>query len=311
MSCPDPLELTADCVVDADVTVTLRGLTFHPHDPPFVLLDFNPFGRTVRAESETARAWADGAWSGAEWAEAATIPLTVLVKPPDLAGSVGTRFFWGYYQQLAQAFAPSHIDVPLEFTIANPDRPTGVDSFVVFGRPRLVEAQTGTALRGWALVRGGFRVLDPLLYSGGPAGQRAAQVSLPQAVGGLSAPLQVPLCVDATVVAGRVTVAACGTVATGLTLTMWGPATDPRVTLSVEGQPTQTLSYHGALADGQFLVLDTRGRTALLNGTVSRRGLVSGDWLLLPPGTSELGYHAADYDPDAHLEIAWRDAWTV
>jgi hypothetical protein len=310
VSCPDPTTWTPDCDLGADVTVTVRGESFAPSPgtggAPFVLLEFNPWGRTVRAATETARAWADGAWSGAEWTEAATIPLTILVRHPN-PGVRGTRWWLPYQQRLAKAFAPSHTDIDLEFTVANPD--TGGDTYLLRGRPRLVEHDAGTALRGWALARAAFRCLDPVIYSGGAAGLRSEDLGLPQSVGGLCAPFGAPFGVEATVAAGRVTITACGTIATGLQLTITGPCTDPRVTLLVPGMDQQVLRYYGALAAGQFLLIDTRARTALLNGTVSRRGLMSGDWFLLPPGDSELAFDAADYNIDAHLLVQWRDAW--
>jgi Siphovirus-type tail component, C-terminal domain len=310
--CIDPTQLSPDCQVSGDVTVTLRGLVL-PSDPaaggPFVLLEFNPFGRPVRAETETPRAWADGAWSGGEWNDAATIPLTVLVRAPNLQAARGTRFWLPHHQALAAAFAASADDVALEFTIANPDRPVGGDTFLVYGRPRLLDPAASTALRGWALARCAFRVLDPLVYSGGPDGLRQAQTGLPTQTGGLCTPVGAPLEVNATVVAGRVAVTSCGTAPTALELRIDGPCTEPRVSLVVAGQPTQVLRYHGALAAGQWLELNTRARTALLNGTVSRRGLMSGDWFLLPPGPSELAFDAADYHPDAELTATWRDAW--
>jgi hypothetical protein len=310
--CIDPTALSPDCAVSADVTVTLRGLTL-PSDPaaggPFVLLEFTPWGRGVRAETETPRAWADGAWSGAEWTDAATIALTVLVRAPNLQAARGTRFWLPHQQQLAAAFAAAADDVALEWTVANPDRPAGGDSFVVYGRPRLLEVAGATALRGWTLTRAAFRVLDPLIYSGGADGLRQAQLGLPTQTGGLCTPVGTPLEVNAAVVAGRVALTSCGTAPTALQLRIDGPCTEPRVSLVVAGQPTQVLRYHGALAAGQWLELDTRARTALLNGTVSRRGLMSGDWFLLPPGPSELAFNAADYHPDAKLTATWRDAW--
>jgi hypothetical protein len=309
--CVDPTVLSPDCAVLDDVTVTLRGLTLgsDPAAAPFVLLEFNPWGRPVRADSEAARAWADGAWSGAEWNDAVTIPLTILVRAPNLDQARGTRFWLAYHQQLAAAFAASHDDLALEFTVANPDRPSGGDTFLIWGRPRMVETAAGTASRGWAIARAAFRCLDPLIYSGGPDGLREAEMGLPVSIGGLCTPVCAPFCIQAEVIAGRVSIVSCGTAPTGLVLTVWGPVVEPRITLLVPGMDPQVLRFHGTVAAGQFLEIDTRSRTATLNGVVSRRGLVSGDWFLLPPGPSELAFDATVYDPDARLVVAWRDAW--
>lgn len=309
--CVDPATLTADCEITDDVSVTIRGLVLHPTDPPYTLLEFNPWGRPVRAESETPRAWADGAWSGAEWNDAVTIPLTILVRAPEVAASRGTRWWLAYHAQLAAAFAPSLDDVALEFTVANPDRPGGGDTFLIWGRPRLVDPVAGTAQRGWALCRAAFRALDPLIYSGGPDGLQTATMNLPQQTGGLclGAGLCAPFGVPAQVVAGHEILLSCGTAPSSALLRIYGPVSEPRVTLlGPDGNP-QVLRYHGALDAAQWLEVDTRARTALLNGTVSRRGQMSGDWFLIPPGSSEVSFEAPAYNAAARLEVSWRSAW--
>lgn len=307
--CVDPTALAAECVLADDVTVSIRGLVLHPTDPPFTLLEFNPWGRPVRAESETPRAWGDGAWSGAEWADAVTIPITVLVRAPGAEQARGTRWWLAYHQQLAQAFAPSTDDIALEFTIANPERPSGGDTFLVYGRPRLIDPVAATAYRGWALARAAFRALDPLIYSGGPEGLYNTSTRLPLQTGGLCLPVLAPFGVPASVIAGHVTVISCGTASSAALLRIFGPVSEPRVTLLGPDGVPQVLRYHGALDASQWLELDTRARTALLNGVVSRRGQVSGDWFLIPPGESEITYEAPAYNPDTYLDVTWRSAW--
>jgi hypothetical protein len=63
------------------------------------------------------------------------------------------------------------------------------------------------------------------------------------------------------------------------------------------------------LGAGESLTIDTRARTAYVNGGVSRRGRVVGDWFLLEPGSSEIAFAAAAYDASAQLTVTWRDAW--
>jgi hypothetical protein len=292
--------VSADCQPTLDVSVSIGGLTLHHHDPPYTLLDFNPWVRQARADQENPRAWNDGAWSGTEWVDAVTIPLTILIRTED--GTRGTSAWLALYRDLAAAFRASSADVSLEYTIE------GGDTFLIFGRPRLTEPDAPTAFRGWSLVRAVFRQLDPLVYSGGVAGEHSVILGLPSATGGLTVPVTVAFTIDATVTAGRVNITNAGNATTGLMLRIDGPVIEPRVTVQSAAGPVQ-LRYNDTLGVGDFLELDTRAHTAILNGTASRRGLVSGDWPLLEPGEWEVAFDAATYDPDARLTVTWRDAW--
>lgn len=298
------------CDLLSDVTVTLRGVTMHHHDPPYTLVTFNPWTRATRADQESPRAWNDGSWSGAEWLDAVTIPLTVLVR--NTAGR-GTRRWLEEWQPFAAAWAPSHVDIPLDFTVD--DGAGGVDEYVVYGRPRLVDPGAVTAIRGWTLVQCLFRALDPRIYSGGASGLHTLQTGLPQQTGGFTfspapsgGPLVLPFTIDAVSSSGTVFLTNLGTTSTALIVRFDGSVSEPRFTLQTPDGP-QTLRYHDDLEDGQWLTLDTRQRTALLNDSVSRRGSVSGDWPLLYPGTWELSFNAATFDADALLTVSWRDAW--
>lgn len=296
--------MTTDCIVTPDVSATLRDLTMHHHDPPFILFDFNPWSRSVRADSETARAWNNGSWSGAEWLDAITVPITILVRSADALP--GTRRWLALQQQLAAAFAPSHVDIPLEFSVD--DGLGGTDDYVIYGRPRLLEPAVQTALRGWAITRAAFRLLDPIIYSGGLTGLHSRTLALPLSSGGLTLPFTVPFIIGALVSSGRAAITNAGNVETSLLIRINGPVVEPRITLaSPDGN--QVLIYNGTVDTGDYLELDTRAHTATLNGAVSRRGLVSGDWPLLSPGTWEIAYDAAVFNADTTMVVEWRDAW--
>lgn len=64
------------------------------------------------------------------------------------------------------------------------------------------------------------------------------------------------------------------------------------------------------LPAGQWLDIDTRARTVLLNGdpAASRRGQAVGDWPLLQPGTSTLRFAAAE-ESSGTVTARWRDGW--
>lgn len=298
-----------ECAVVPDVTATLRDLVMHPTDPPVVLLGFNPWQRQVRADATAPNPWADGGWSGAEWNDAVTVPIRLLVYVGD--ARPGTRFWLAQQQRVGAAFAASPVDLPLDFTVANPDTPDG-DHYVLFGRPRLVEPLAETALRGWALCSAAFVALDPAVYSGpsGSGGLHVASTSLPSESGGLTFGVGFPVTFSAVVNAGRLLLTNHGTAPTGLSLELSTAAdlVQPRITYT-KGAAFKTLQYNDTLPAGQVLTIDTHARTAYLTGGVSRRGKVTGDWFLLDPGTAEVSWNAAVYEPTATLQVTWRDAW--
>jgi hypothetical protein len=223
--------------------------------------------------------------------------LNVLVKTAD--GGVGTPAWWALQRELTAAFAPSHVDLPLTFTL-------GADSYVLYGRPRLVEPLAETAFRGWALCRAAFRALDPTIYS---AALHEVILFLPQETGGLTVPFTVPFVIDALVTSGTTTLVNAGTAPAGLLLRIDGPVQEPRVTLLDPGGDSHTLRYLDDLGSGDYLEIDTKARTATTNGGVSRRGRVVGDWFLLEPGTSEISFASPVYDAAAQLSVQWRDAY--
>jgi hypothetical protein len=298
------------CDLIDDVTVTLRGVTMHPTNPPYTLITFNPWSRAARVDQESPRAWNHGAWSGAEWLDAVTVPLTVLVKND--AGR-GTRRWLEVWQPFVAAWEPSHVDVPLEFSVD--DGAGGTDDYVMFGRPRLVDPGAVTALRGWTLVACQFRALDPRIYSAGAEGLHVAFTGLPVQTGGFTfspapsgGPLTLPFSINAISSAGALQLTNLGTTPTGLQVRIDGSVQEPRFTLQTPDGP-RTFFYLDSLADDQWLDVDTRARTVLLNGTVSRRGQSAGDFPLLHPGTWELSFNAAQFDADALITVTWRDAW--
>jgi hypothetical protein len=151
--------------------VQLRDLVMGPGTEHRFATPFNPFARNVRADQGGVRAWGDGAWSGAEWAEQVAVPMRLVGIGGGPAGWVGRQ------QQLAAAFAPSHEDLELRFVM-------GGTEFVMFGRPRLVDPEA-RFLDGTGYCNAAFVALDPKVYS---ADVHQVQLGLPSASGGLTVP---------------------------------------------------------------------------------------------------------------------------
>jgi hypothetical protein len=88
-----------------------------------------------------------------------------------------------------------------------------------------------------------------------------------------------------------------------------GPVVSPWVWVVHDDGTVQRLRFDITLTDGQWLDIDTKNLTVLLNGTVSRRGQTTGDWPVLPPGTHRVRWNAAIFNSDARLTVRYRSAW--
>lgn len=130
---------------------------------------------------------------------------------------------------------------------------------------------------------------------------------LPSTTGGLTWPVTWPISWTSTTIAGTALLTNSGSVDTGLIVRIDGPVTNPRFSLS-RGTDVQTLQFDLALDAAQWLTIDTKAHTVLLNDSVSRRGLTAGVFPILAPGTSELSWNAALFDSAARISATWRDA---
>lgn len=113
---------------------------------------------------------------------------------------------------------------------------------------------------------------------------------------------------------GSITINNHGNVAVYPVLYLYGPATDPRVENITGGG---SLEFAGlTLGDGDYLQIDTRERTILLNGmsTASRYSLLNfaaSAWagLELAPGNNLIRYFPVTYGAGAKAIIRYRTAW--
>ncbi|MFI6162236.1 phage distal tail protein [Micromonospora haikouensis] len=275
--------------------VQLRDLVVGPGTPfRFVKgSHFNPFARTVRVDQSAARSWADGAWSGAEWAEQITVPMRLVVL------ASGAAEYAERMHELLTAFAPSHVDVDLRFVIG------GVE-YLMRGRPRMVDPES-RHIDGHTFVQAAFVALTPRIWS---AAETVLSTGLPTSTGGITwdpGGLTWPVTWPAVVSTGVIQAYNAGKVDTSPRLVVTGPCVGPRVLHTGLGR---TLAWDITLTDGQWLDVDVARRTSLLNGQVSRAGLMtSREWFELPPGWSEIAFGAQLYDPLALLSVGFRSAW--
>lgn len=276
--------------------VSIRDLVMGP-GTPYKMLAFNPWTRNARAEGAGKRAWAHGSWSGSEWLDEVTVPMRIRTVGDGVAGLLAAQ------QQLSAAFRPvgdATEDVELRWTL-------GGTEYVMFGRPRMIDPDAEVIGTGRSYSQAAFVALDPFIYAG--AETVVDDIALPTYTGGLSVPFTVPFTISGTLVGGFADITNMGTAETGLLLRIDGPVVSPSVWLVHDDGTVQRSNFDITLTAGQWLDVDTKAQTVLLNGAVSRRGQTTGDWPLLPAGTHRVRWNAAIYNSDARLTVRYRSAW--
>lgn len=279
-----------------DEQVSIRDLVMGP-GTPYKMLGFNPWNRQVRADTSGKRAWNHGSWSGAEWLDEAVVPMRIRVQGSGVGGWLSA------HQLLSAAFRPigdSTSDVELRWALA-------AQEYVMFGRPRMVEPDAEIVGTGKSYTQAAFVALDPFIYAGDQT--VIDEIGLPIFTGGLTVPVMVPVQIDGALAAGFADLTNTGTADAGLSIRIDGPVVMPSVWLVHDDGTVQRLRFDIELVAGQWLDIDTRIRTVLLNGTTSRRGQTTGDWPILPPGTHRLRWNATTYNDQATLTVRWRSAW--
>ncbi|MGO4630491.1 hypothetical protein AB4225_06040 [Streptomyces sp. 2RAF24] len=135
------------------------------------------------------------------------------------------------------------------------------------------------------------------------------ELYLPTSTGGLTLPLTLPLTISATVISGMARLDNAGSVAAPLRLVVYGPVSQPQITVTDDAGDTWTLTYSGDISAGDWVDIDTEAATVLYNGQASRRSLLSGDWPSVPPGGADIAFRAPLYSAAARLTVAHRAAW--
>lgn len=144
---------------------------------------------------------------------------------------------------------------------------------------------------------------DPRKY--GPALEQTTTMGA--STGGLAFPMAFPLAFGAAA-GGSVAIGNDGTVKSWPVVRIAGPVVNPRILNPTTGDEFRIAL---TLAAGEYLDIDTAARTVLLQGTASRRALVSttGEWLPVAPGGATFTCSADTYDASALFTFAGRGAW--
>lgn len=230
------------------------------------------------------RGSADGGWLSPAYSAARVVEVEgSLVASDWAAASLALDRLW--------AALPVNITAPM---VVNEGTRTLQSNVRQEGDP-LVERNAGFARFNLSLV-----APDPRRYGAATT----ADTGLPATTGGLILPLVLPLSLAATASSGTLTVTNTGNMESLPMFTVYGPCAPFTISHPATGRQLASLDTVPA---GRTLVLDTAARTALLDGVASR--VVTGTWLSLPPGTTQIVFNASGYDVLSRLSVTYRSAY--
>lgn len=147
--------------------------------------------------------------------------------------------------------------------------------------------------------------VDPFKY----ADPVVASTGLPRTSGGLAIPTGVPFSIDSDVASGQVVLTNPGNASGPVMLRIDGPITAPRIVHVGTGK---ALAFSTALtlADGEWLDVDMKNKTALANGTANRAGWITErGWSLFEQDGNTWAFTAAAPSATARLTVTATPAW--
>lgn len=281
-----------------ELQVQIRDLVMGP-GTRFWCTGFNPYQLRARADQTGPRAWGHGTWSGAEWADERVVAGRVWAITGGPAEWVDAN------EELAEAWRPvgdSDEQVELRWVRGGKER-------VLFGTPRIIDQDVALISGGVSLGQFQFVSQDPRIYFGQ---ESVATAGLPVQTGGLIVPVTVPLSVDGVLAGGRANLLNEGRAEAPLTFRIDGPVLSPTVVVQRPDGTIQQVRFDLELAAGQFMNVDSRARTALINGLPqsNQRGRATWDLDQYPllKGTNVLRYMAGGFNETTLITARWRSA---
>lgn len=274
---------------------------------PLIITDFTrPV--TEKRGSSTDRLRGHGQDATRRWLGGRTWSWTLATNGHSLAESVAmaesVERAWLDYADMA-----STVPTPLEYSLDE-----GATWFRVYGQTGRITSMTPDvrAVQGVGLLDLEFEQLDPRHFSS-ELSSTTIQAAPSTASTGWVAPFVFPLVSGATGDVRAGTVFNAGDKPTPLTVTFYGPCTDPRVWAG-----DVSVGYSGALAADQWVRVDALSRSVVAGGydrpevpvpgrLVSDLGLVD---LVAPTGWSDWSYAAKDPTGSSRAVISWRSAFT-
>jgi hypothetical protein len=180
-----------------------------------------------------------------------------------------------------------------------------------YGRPRrYAETTSRTSHRGFSTVVCDFVTSDGRWYD--DVEQTASTPLVHPPTGGFTTPIKTPIKTSPNSVARNETVVVGGKVPTWPVVTIYGPVSQPSVTLG-----DLTIAFTGQLGEGESVTFDPRPwqRTVLRNDGANFSGALS--WQTppmrlcqLPVGAHVFGYAGNDETGTSYATVSWRPAYT-
>ncbi|MFG3050317.1 phage distal tail protein [Kitasatospora sp. NPDC048239] len=246
-------------------------------------------GAAVRTQY-TERQGAHGVWAGPTYLGARVITLAGTITAPSLAALDAAA------EQLYAAASLTDTTLTVAETI--PKQATVRCS----GEP-LVDYETDRVARYSVMLT----AADPRRYA---LYEQGGNTKLPSGSGGVTLPITLPLTIAAGSSSGTVTLQNQGTIATSPRFVVGGPLPGFTILVQYSDSTVRQLTYTDTVGAADVLIIDTGARTVVLNGTVSRRRYLSGQWPDIPPGqTVTVQWVSAGSDPSALLWAYARSAW--
>lgn len=148
---------------------------------------------------------------------------------------------------------------------------------------------------------------DPCIY--GATLYNLSVTSLGAAAAGRAYPHGFPTNYGGGAISGQLLVENRGNACSYPLLTLAGPGTNPVVYNLTTGG---VIPINYTLSTGDSMLVDTRNRTIVLNGTTSRYGsldFLNTVWFGLNPGINDIRIAWASFSGSAGLTVQYRDAW--
>lgn len=283
--------MAAGDLITSPWQIELNGVLFGS-GTSYVVREFDPWRAPQVRQGEIARAQADGSYPGTDrLAEKLITAKLAISAATDVLEQAARRTMAGAWKPPA-----ANTTVPLVWM-----EDDGV-KYAVYGKPRL--ADTDLAPRLFTTAR--FVATDPRIYT---AALLSPSTGFPSGSGGLSfagAGAAAPFVFGSGGSGGTLDCTNAGTYETPYVVTFTGPIVAPTLEHSVQGR---ALVFTGTLAAGETLVVDSRARTVLLNGTASRYSWLatSSQWFTLEPGANALRFSGAS--GTGTCSVSYAPAW--
>lgn len=275
---------------------SLRGLTIGAQTDYRWRVFPTGWGIDELRTSDVAQAYADGIIARAD--HIARRDLTLRVHCRD-SGDLSALRAQQLAQALKAAWRPTSEDVTLSLRL--------MDSEVqLIGRPRGVILDLTPLARGRIEATLRFTATDPRLFD---ALQQEQTVSQVVSGSGLSFPASPPFSFGGATSGGIILATNDGDTDAPWEATITGPLVNPVVINDATGEVLGFSANGGLdLETGDTLVLDSRQRTALLNGSSRYDRLASSSrWWELPPGVTPIRLSATS--GSGTLQLRWRSAY--